>query len=193
MNWTSKEHNDLISKPLWLPKPPVNWWTPSTPETITPYPWLHPAAVCYLDALLDHNMDVIEHGCGGSTLWLARRVRTVTAHEKNKSWVDKITALGLDNVTILHGIWAGTDSKQYDMLFVDGFNHDRPMWIRAAPRMVKPGGIVVVDNTEREQYQEALAELQRHCYAPTIITAWTGLGKKVETRFYRLKGGVEWI
>lgn len=169
----------------------MSWWEPSTPDTIVPLPWLHPAATSYLDALLTGDMCVTEHGCGGSTLWFAARVRSVTAFDCNREWMDAVLRRGLRNVTVY-------DDRIYfispdcDLLFIDGNNRERPLWILSAARM-KPGSVVVVDNAERPHYQEALSELRKRCHAPTVITAWTGHGKRVETHFYRIAGGVTWI
>lgn len=169
------------------------WWNPSKPDEIKPVPWLHPAAVCYLESLLTPDMSVIEHGCGGSTLWFAERVKIVYCYDNNEEWVKRIRHDNVRRYVYKSGYVLTVGSGDYDLLFIDGNNQDRPHWISAAHDIVKPGGIVVVDNAEREHYQEALAELRKHCHAPTIITAWTGYGKRVETHFYRLKGGEKWI
>ena len=51
------------------------WFSPSRPNNVKPIPWLPPAAVNYLDQLLSPEMRVLEYGAGGSTLWLAERVK----------------------------------------------------------------------------------------------------------------------
>jgi len=144
--------------------------------------------MCYLESLLDGNMRVIEHGCGGSTLWFAVRVRSVTFLEDvSREWRAAVLSR---NPNVCETVSYDGD---YDLLLIDGMNAQRPKWIELSHRLVKPGGIVVVDNAERPQYRDALQRLADRCIMPTIITAWTPFGKRVDTVFYRLKGGVDWI
>lgn len=172
----------------------MTWWLPSTPDTMTPYPWLHPAAVCYLESLLTKDMTVIEHGCGGSTLWFASRVKQVYCIDDDMDWVEAVMRRYFANVIPLIGNGdVFNRDKPSDLLFVDGKSVDRPRWMGLAPEIVKRGGVVILDNAERPAYKEARQELAKHCHPPTVITAWTGTGKMVITEFYRLRGGVNWI
>ena len=170
----------------------MNWWTESTPDNIKPVPWIHPAAVLYLESLLAPDMTVIEHGCGGSTLWFAERVKKVLSYDNDNRWVTKVIG---DNVRVALYDFVGDVSavNNADMLLIDGFGKDRPEWIRTAHKIVKPGGVVVVDNSERPQYQQALGALSAYCQRPLHITGYTDYGKLVQTTFFRLKGGESWI
>jgi precorrin-6B methylase 2 len=170
------------------------WWEPSDPnDEIKPSVWMHPAAVMYLESLLNYEMYVLEHGCGGSTLWLAERVGFVQSFDDDADWVNSISRKAPANVTVKVYQDVPYIANPVDLLFIDGNNHRRPMWIDEAPNLVKRGGVVVVDNSNREHYQAALGRLLSACHAPTIVTAWTDYGKRVETAFYRLKGGESWI
>lgn len=172
----------------------MNWWTPSTPDEIKPVPWMHPAAVLYLESLLTSDMTVIEHGCGGSTLWLAHRVKEVHSVDHSKDWREAVKRQMYARVYLYLSL-AEIKETHCDLLLIDGYGADRPKWIKAASNLVKPGGIVVVDNSERSTYQGALEALQLHCIPPLYITGCaTGLNNKlVQTSFYRLKGGESWI
>ena len=174
----------------------MNWWEPSTPEDFKPVPWMHPAAVMYLESLLRRDMVVIEHGCGGSTLWFAARCKELHSYEVNEAWfhavVNKVKARENVFVHLQHNPPIFPD-MQADLLFIDGRNNDRPEWIMAADKLVKPGGGVVVDNSNRPHYSIPLQKLAEHCTFPTVISAWTPYGKQVDTVFYRTKGGAEWI
>lgn len=174
----------------------MSWWEPSTPENFQPVPWLHPAATLYLESLLRRGMVVIEHGCGGSTLWFASRCKELHSYEVNEAWfhvvVNKVKAR--ENVFVhLRSDPPIFPDLQADLLFIDGNGTDRPQWIRAAEKLVKPGGIVVVDNSNRPQYGIPLLKLAEHCTFETVIIAYTPQGKQVETAFFRIKGGAEWI
>lgn len=137
-------------------------------------------------------MTVIEHGSGGSTLWFAARVKMVISVEVNKDWYHAMLKVAPHNVEVYKSAQYVT-GKKCDLLFIDGLNTDRPQWICAAHDIVKPGGIVVIDNAERPHYQRAITELMTHCQPPALVTAWTGYGKRVDTMFLRLKGGKTWI
>lgn len=168
----------------------MTWWLPSTPETMTPYPWLHPAAVCYLESLLTKDMTVIEHGCGGSTLWLASRVKQVYCIDDNAEWVEAVKRRYFANVVFFK---QPNYPENVDLMFIDGKSSERPEWIAYQSDIVKRGGVVVLDNAERLEYKESRKFLAKRCHPPTVITAWTGTGKLVMTEFYRLRGGVNWI
>lgn len=170
----------------------MNWWTESTPDNIEPIPWMHPAAVMYLESLLTPDMTVIEHGCGGSTLWFAERVSHVISYEKQDAWFDAINKLRPYNVSMRYSM-DFVDKEPADLLLIDGNGKHRPEWIRAAHKIVKAGGVVVVDNSERPQYQEAMTALSAYCVRPLHITGYTDYGKLVQTTFFRLKGGDSWI
>lgn len=173
------------------------WWNASNPnDNIKPRPWLHPAAVLYLESLITPGMTVIEHGCGGSTIWFSERVKHVTAVDDDSDWIvglaqetkerENIRLYPLDGVPTL---------DPADLLLIDGRNEKRPEWMFAADKLVKPGGVVVVDNAERPHYQEGLHYLSKFCYKPATVIAYaTGLNDKlVMTSFYRVKGGIDWI
>lgn len=170
------------------------WWEPSNPDAINPVPWLHPAAVLYLESLLTPDMTVLEHGCGGSTLWFADKVSRVIATDSDNDWVKKTIQATKDkkNVTVYYQNKFIVGDK-VDLLLIDGFNQDRPLWMSNAQVFVKPGGIIVLDNAERPHYVDGREHLMTFCHMPCRIGAYTDYGKYVVTEFYRVKGGVNWI
>jgi len=181
------------------------WWLSSTPDDIKDTPWLHPAAVLYLESLLTPDMTVLEHGCGASTIWFAKRVAHVTAVDSDGDWIVGLASQTqeYDNIRLipLDGVPDKKMVKPVDLLLIDGTPVDsRIPWIRQAHRLVKPGGIVVLDNAERVPYRLPRQEMQQHTSRPTQVCAWAlalpphGLDKLVWTEFYRMKGGeVHWI
>lgn len=174
----------------------MNWWDKASPTDERKTPWLHPAVVAYLDSLLDDTMSVIEHGCGASTLWFAERAESVIACDSNAEWLialhDKIAGRAL-NVRLLEASRPPIFLPKCDLLLIDGNKEERPAWIEAAPLLVKQGGIIVIDNAEREAYQFAISKLATVCSNPmTIKTRIKALGDKLTiTVFFRLGG--EWI
>lgn len=69
-------------------------------------PWITPESTIRLDKLMRKTDRVIEFGCGGSTLFFARRAKSVVSFETNKNWLIKVKETarikGLDNIHINH-------------------------------------------------------------------------------------------
>ena len=172
------------------------WWDESDPQHIGDTPWMHPAAVLYLESLLTPDMTVLEHGCGASTKWFAKRVEHVTAVDNDSDWIAGLALETKDfhNIRLIPLDSVIKTVDPVDLLMIDGYNHDRPAWMMEADRLVKPGGIIVLDNAERKHYDKGCLHLMEFCYKPTSIVTYTGYGKLVITNFYRVKGGeIKWI
>lgn len=133
-------------------------------------PWFSWGAIEFLDRYVRPSMTIFEYGSGGSTLYFARRGASVRSVENNADWqvrvIEKLRTQGIDNVEIrlrpydfvravhfeeseyLHAI--GED--RFDVVAIDGSEYDvpvRPVCFRHAERHVKPGGIIVVDDSWR--------------------------------------------
>jgi predicted O-methyltransferase YrrM len=126
-----------------------------------PYPWLHPAAVEYLEQLLQPDWWVLEHGAGGSTLWLAERVKHLVSVEHDPAWTLKVRELAPANVIIVSYL-PDFESHTYDLFFIDGERMERAACLKAAHLLVKPGGWIVLDNANRPEYAEERAGLKQH-------------------------------
>lgn len=133
-------------------------------------PWFSYAAIDFLEKFLQPHMSVCEYGSGGSTIFFARRTRSVFSIEDNKGWHDLVThrvrEKQLGNVHIeLHPfdfknpagfehsayLQAMPDEK-FDVIVVDGseeWTQVRPICFEKAERHIKPGGIIVVDDSWR--------------------------------------------
>lgn len=55
-------------------------------------PWLTFKAIDVLQSYLKHAINVFEYGSGGSTLFLAKRVKNVTSVEHDEEWYEKVKA-----------------------------------------------------------------------------------------------------
>lgn len=172
------------------------WWTRRTPETIGSLPWLHPAVVAYMAMLVEPSWKILEHGSGGSTVWFSAHAMKVDSAEHSTDWAVKVAELGLENVDVFPG---GKPEQfvggEYDLLLIDGDPvTDRSQWINMAPALVKSGGIVILDNSVRDEYRKERAELQAlAAHWVSFIVNPPGHEMSV-TDFYRMKGGeVEWI
>jgi hypothetical protein len=88
-------------------------------------PWMVPEGILALDRLLAPDMRVLEFGCGGSTLFYARRCQSVLSFETKADWAQKvrqtIAARGIANaeVRIAASVADCTVQGPYDLVFVD--------------------------------------------------------------------------
>jgi hypothetical protein len=136
------------------------------------HPWLAPKAITWLEQNLQPEMLSFEWGSGRSTLWLARRLASLTSIESDASWFETVShqvkAAGLDHVQVRHLALehpeSGTYANDYaelpayvraieavaedslDLVVVDGWY--RPVCARAALSKLKYGGFLLVDNTD---------------------------------------------
>ncbi len=161
---------NLISHPRYIPRCVshnlVNGRTPLDLEL----PWFSYAAIDFLDEFARPHMRVFEYGSGGSTLFFARRVQSVHSIEDNPVWYQLVTERlrekGLDNAALkLHpfdfkkaenfehsSYYRAMPDAQFDILVIDGseeWTQVRPISFRKAESHVKPGGLIVVDDSWR--------------------------------------------
>ena len=127
-------------------------------------PWLPPDAITFLDEYLKPDMTVIETGAGGSTIWLAKRVDTVITFEHDPMWkelvlrqlkqkcLDHIVTIWLDCEYPNDGI-EPINNIVFDLALIDG--RGRVKSIETIKDHIKPGGIIMLDNSERERYKPA--------------------------------------
>lgn len=116
-----------------------------------PIPWYTHAATAFLSDRLTPEMNVYEFGSGYSTLWYARKVKSVFCVEHNPKWADKLRPTIPGNVTYTlkpEGAYA-EDILLYpaifDVVVVDGA--ERLNCGKSAPDRLSPGGVIVWDNS----------------------------------------------
>ena len=125
-------------------------------------PWLTPESVAFLEELVNSNLElkVLEFGCGGSTMWLARKLqfpqaRLVTV-EHDPEWYKAIRSRVGAGVEMhlkqrpYGGICSDFPDDYFDLVLIDGRN--RVLCAAYAMRIVKPGGFIMLDNAERREY-----------------------------------------
>jgi SAM-dependent methyltransferase len=147
---------------------PAAWWRAR--KRITPErPWIVPAAIGWLRRRIRSDWSVLELGSGRSTAWFARRAGRVISFEDNEFWAeqtrDALQDLGLDNVDLRMGpveaipaaVEALPDSS-FDLVVVDFLESPavtRVDGLKPAMKKVKPGGLLLLDDSDRPGYAEA--------------------------------------
>lgn len=141
---------------------------------------------------------ILEFGSGASTIFLLRRGATVTTVEHHEGWAEELQTVARERaltggLTILrrdrpyHHVPdefpAGT---KFDVLLVDG--RERIDCLRRALPLVKPDGLVLIDDSQRERYWPAFELLaDRACVtfesAARNTTIWSLAEPRRDPRF----------
>ena len=128
-----------------------------------PLPWINYPAIDFLVKHVRKDMSVFEYGCGHSTLWWAARVREVIACDHDPDWIARIRPRAPANVTFRHmaleydGAYSRVVAEypgRFDVVVIDG--RDRVNCARHAITGLKPDGVIVWDDTAREEYRPGL-------------------------------------
>jgi Methyltransferase domain len=135
-------------------------------------PWISQGAVRFLDANLDRKGSGLEWGSGRSTTWFAKRLGSLTSVEHDRGWAkavrQRLAAAEVRNIDYLEVPLDHPQSEEtkpwYDrepryvavakrfqdsslcFALVDG--HYRQACIRAVIPKLRPGALLVVDNTD---------------------------------------------
>lgn len=132
----------------------------------SPLPWITYPAIDFLKKRITKEMSVFEYGTGGSTLWWASMAKNVVGVEHNIQWYERVSNNLPANVELLYvelkynGEYcktASTRNKKFDIIVVDG--RDRVNCITNSILALKSGGVIILDNSERNEYEEGIAHL----------------------------------
>jgi hypothetical protein len=124
-----------------------------------PLPWITYSSLRFLEPRLNPEMEVFEFGSGASTLWWARRARSVVSCEHDREWLERTRALAPANVQLMYAAGTGPEyagailayNSKFDVVVIDGV--DRVSCARNCIGALKPSGVILWDNTDREEYR----------------------------------------
>jgi SAM-dependent methyltransferase len=156
----------------WL-RYPAAWWRARgarTPER----PWIVPAAVGWVSRRIRSDWSVLELGAGRSTVWFARRAGRVLSFEDNEFWAGqtrvRLRELGLGNVELRVGpveelpdAAAALPDASFDLVVVDFLEAPavtRVDVLKPTMKKVKPGGLLLLDDSDRPGYAQAFELLE---------------------------------
>jgi precorrin-6B methylase 2 len=151
----------------------------------------------YFEKTLDPSLVVFEFGSGGSTIFFAKRVGKIMSIEHESGWYKSVSAsLGALNIKNIdyrlvspeqgdgralssRPEYAGVNFDAYvnainilpeeslDLVFVDG--RCRTECALAARSKVRPGGRIVLDDGERENYSNACLSLLKEGWSMEAV------------------------
>lgn len=121
------------------------------------YPWLTYGAIIAVENIVNKEMKVLEFGSGGSTIFWAKKCKSVKSYETNPQWYKKVKqkTKNLNNVEILlcdrHRMSVGLRSEPddyYDTVLIDSDpkRSRRLDLANMAVSKVKPRGWLIIDN-----------------------------------------------
>jgi len=130
-------------------------------------PWLTYSAISFLSKKVKPNMTVFEYGSGNSTIWWSEKVSEVVAYEHHQEWYNKFKKKIRSNVKYHHcALQYNGDyckailnyNNQFDIVVIDG--RDRVNCAKNSIHALKENGIIIWDNSDREQYNKGYKFLQ---------------------------------
>jgi predicted O-methyltransferase YrrM len=151
----------------WL-RYPAAWWRARngrTPER----PWIVPASIGWLRRRMRSDWSILELGSGRSTVWFARRAGRVISFEDNEYWFprtgERLEELGVSNVELRlrpvedfpREVEAMADDS-FDLVvldFLEAPSVTRIDALKPAMKKVRPGGYLLLDDSDRPGYADA--------------------------------------
>lgn len=160
------------------------WWGSTKHTERTPLgdrvPWITFRAQRYLEEFVEPGMRVFEYGVGGSTAYFLDSGARLVSVDHDPAWVDKVRqacsgdwevhsvppSIEDDDSGYRSHIVQGSfrayvrtiDAySHFDVVMVDG--RARSACLEQAHPHVRPGGLLVLDNSDRDIYRDAAAQI----------------------------------
>jgi Methyltransferase domain len=182
----------------WTPRYIVNRVAVAYHQRVAPDdPWLTKTACEFLADWLTPTDVGLEWGCGRSTLWFAQRVRKLTSVEHNPQWHNlvqsRLAKRNFDNVDLrlaTSGTKCSAENDSYvgvggefelgslDFVLVDG--QSRSQCAAVALNLVKPSGILIIDNAEWFIPHESLSPGALARTGAKVVEGWRPVLSKLD-------------
>jgi len=143
------------------------------------FPWINYTVIQFLHHFINPKMRILEFGAGGSSIFFLNRKVNLFSIEHEGVWINKVnkkvsssnfarwspnlvSADGIDssvpNVDDYLAPLKKISNGSMDLVFVDG--RHRVESIRRSINLLKDGGIIILDNSDRPQYEDAFKILR---------------------------------
>jgi hypothetical protein len=128
-----------------------------------PIPWINYPMIRFLEERLTDDLNVFEFGSGYSTLFYAKKVKSITSLEYDKNWFELITSMVPKNAQLIYkkkdidGEYCRTihiANKKYDVIIIDG--RDRVNCIKQSFSALSLQGVIILDDSQRERYKKGI-------------------------------------
>jgi len=137
---------------------------------IRPVPWLTEGSISFLENFIDQNpgAKILEFGSGASTLWFSKRNVDLHSVEHHHGWYSKIKRILEKDPACqpvkyyfrarpYYTLCEEFPDEYFDLIIVDGRNRKGCIF-HSLPKL-KKGGVLMLDNAERQRYQSVLVHL----------------------------------
>jgi predicted O-methyltransferase YrrM len=139
-----------------------------------PLPWLVYDAISFLEDLVEPQCRVLEIGSGNSTIWFLHRRAQITTLESDAAWaqivesrvrndpriespshLNLVNRLGAEAIDFISSL----PDQKFDIVLVDSIPERilRGPALRAARPKLKPGGFMILDNSDSPAHRDAVA------------------------------------
>ncbi|MDR6785777.1 putative O-methyltransferase YrrM [Pedobacter africanus] len=134
-----------------------------------PIPWVTYSFIDFIKTRLNKTQTIFEYGSGSSTLFYAKHVSRVVSVEHDESWYHKIVDSKAQNAEMIftklerggeYSKKASLLDEKFDIIIVDG--RDRVNCCKNSISALTPAGVVVLDDSERKEYEEARQFFKAH-------------------------------
>jgi len=126
-----------------------------------PIPWFTYPSINFFTNRLNINLNVFEFGSGNSSLFFAKRVKSLISVEHNKDWFEQLK-VSLPKNSKLNFVESST-SKQYlnplklsnekfDIIIVDGIFRNECL-VESVNHLTE-SGVIILDDSERTEYTD---------------------------------------
>jgi hypothetical protein len=122
-----------------------------------PIPWVTYSFIKFSESYLSQNHEIFEFGSGNSTLYYSKKVKSVYSVEHDLIWYNKLLTNKPDNVTLVYKNLdesyeesINESERTFDLIIIDG--RRRINCIEKSIKYLKPFGLIVLDDSEREKY-----------------------------------------
>jgi precorrin-6B methylase 2 len=127
-----------------------------------PLPWVTYPFIHFIEERISKEMIVFEYGSGSSTEWYSQKVAYVYSVEHDEEWQKNVSQKNIPNAEIVYQNNLTDAYHQqvlnydfnFDIVIVDGRN--RVKCLIEATKKIKDTGVIVLDNSERENYKEGI-------------------------------------
>lgn len=120
-------------------------------------PWYTYPSIDFLRTCLNDKLEILEFGGGSSTLFFAARCHAVTTMEHDADWAKRLAEEAPSNCTIINkaiepflDFASAIPEQSFHLIVVDGRQREKCLDI--ALKRIKPEGIIILDDAERERY-----------------------------------------
>jgi hypothetical protein len=123
-------------------------------------PWLVYEAIDYLANQIRETDNVFEWGAGKSSIWFAKKCKSIISVEHNEKWYNDLMLLQqnnpkLKNLTLIFNpdnayyekLIGNYEDNFFDIIIIDGIR--RPECANSALNKLKLNGLLIIDNADR--------------------------------------------